>query len=1117
MKNLNRQNNSNYNQFYSPQNYQYLYNKSKDNIKNKQNNNIRAFSPNFSKKNNNQDYSYMNKQEMPLKNSNKQIIQLQRNPQTFQNYPYKQNISDKPNSQNYFSPIPKQIPENINLHNFNTETKKFYTFSNNNSKKSKKTLILDLDETLVHSGFHPFNRKSDYTLNIKVDGKNHTIYVLKRPYVEEFLAEIAPYYEIIIFTASISEYASPLLDLLDKNKLTSGRLFRQHCLFNHGLYLKDINIVQKDLKDVIIIDNNPVSYVMNQDNGLPILTWYDDLNDKELIKYIPLLKYLSTVDDIRETIKKIVDKQTNKIKFEIVDELIKNKINENNNYKDLIYQTNDNYNKNSMSNISNNNNIQKNKNETNTNSNYNKNYINSNYNEKKYEIKINNKFDIKKNYNINKDEENKIKNYFNNDNNFYKYNNYNNSIHDSLSNMTYNEIQNEGTINNEKENQKELNNYNDMNYNNNKSNYNKRGQNYVIQKAINYDNHKHYEERNKINAINKQNELLNKDNKINQRSEIGVKNNSNYEFQINNLYNNKVNNIEHNQNKRNYSSNTYNTNMRKVNYKYNSREQKYRGNNSIISKEIKNNNYELRYINNNEIGEDKIYNLPKPSNYIDENNKYLENITFETEKKNEDARDNYLKMYQQQLLKLRMNENNYPNNNLPNNNINVNNIHIYQNKNMKSQINQNMNYQNNNNINRNHSINSLNYRRNNMNFINFNNNIQNLNNINNMNQFYHQRFANDYHQNYLLKREEKIFKDEPKEFDENNIQKMNTNLRFFKTQTNFMQNYKDRNNNNIFNFHNLNQKNDFRFNKNFRRNNEEKEEKIVRPKINNYFNDNELNRSFSSKKGYITNKASNIDLDRKARERKKYDFLPYDPNRKESNEDNIKNINLNNDINSINYRNQRNDTDVYKENRNDNFSLNAQEDKNNNLDYRDKIFNYQRENNIQITNYKNKINNFKDEYLNKNNNENNSKYSQKLSKTDERKFYRSSSTKPYNNKYLYNNDNSRIPRNYNNININNYNFYNSFIDNNKEKPEENRLYNNNLRMQYYANKDEEQNSLNRSSSYFHPRPSYYSLFNQNGNAYTPNAIKRNNLLKSKFLNNFGNYRFSMERQCPSSP
>ena len=137
-----------------------------------------------------------------------------------------------------------------------------------------------------------------------------------------------------------------------------------------------------------------------------------------------------------------------------------------------------------------------------------------------------------------------------------------------------------------------------------------------------------------------------------------------------------------------------------------------------------------------------------------------------------------------------------------------------------------------------------------------------------------------------------------------------------------------------------------------------------------------------------------------------------------------------------------------------------------------------------------------------------------MSRTDERKFYRSSSSKPNINSnkynYLYNNENSRIPRNYNSININNYNFYNSFIgnnQNNKERNDENRFYNNKYRVQYYVNREEEQNNeLNRSSSYFHPKPNYYSMINnQSGNLYAPNALKRNNMLKTKFLNNLGNY------------
>jgi RNA polymerase II subunit A small phosphatase-like protein len=68
----------------------------------------------------------------------------------------------------------------------------------------KKTLILDLDETLVHSSFKPITQKSDILLHIELEGKVHVIHVLKRPGVEEYLKEMNKHYEVVIFTASLS-------------------------------------------------------------------------------------------------------------------------------------------------------------------------------------------------------------------------------------------------------------------------------------------------------------------------------------------------------------------------------------------------------------------------------------------------------------------------------------------------------------------------------------------------------------------------------------------------------------------------------------------------------------------------------------------------------------------------------------------------------------------------------------------------------------------------------------------------------------------------------------------------------------------------------------------------
>ena len=267
----------------------------------------------------------------------------------------------------------------------------------------KKTLILDLDETLVHSSMRPFPKFSDITLPLKFNGKNVFVYVLKRPFLEKFLKEMSLIYDIIIFTASLPEYAEPLLDILDKDKVIKYRLNRSHCRHYQNIYIKDLKVINRDLKDMIIIDNNPESYLMNQENAIPILTWEDDENDNELDKLIPVLKYLSKVTDVRDVINKIVDRNNEKVDFQAFNKLI----NSNNNLRNEILLNNLNIvtNDNIINANSNRNIIINNKRNININTKYNEpknniiNYTDINYNKNK---RIYIRKEIAGNSNINK-------------------------------------------------------------------------------------------------------------------------------------------------------------------------------------------------------------------------------------------------------------------------------------------------------------------------------------------------------------------------------------------------------------------------------------------------------------------------------------------------------------------------------------------------------------------------------------------------------------------------------------------------------------------------------------------------------------------------------------------
>jgi len=120
----------------------------------------------------------------------------------------------------------------------------------------KKTLVLDLDETLVHSAFKKFDKGSDIILKIELEGRYHDIHVLVRAGVDEFLEKMSKHYELIVFTASLSKYAEPLVDRLDPKGVCYFRLFREHCTMINGAFVKDLKRLDRDLKDVIILDVN---------------------------------------------------------------------------------------------------------------------------------------------------------------------------------------------------------------------------------------------------------------------------------------------------------------------------------------------------------------------------------------------------------------------------------------------------------------------------------------------------------------------------------------------------------------------------------------------------------------------------------------------------------------------------------------------------------------------------------------------------------------------------------------------------------------------------------------------------------------------------------------------
>lgn len=168
----------------------------------------------------------------------------------------------------------------------------------------KKTIIFDLDETLAHCvrQENP-NRPSDVYLNINaISGKIIRVGFNIRPFTKECLELVNQHFEVIVFTASHKWYADVILDYIDpEKKYIQHRLYRDHCIkTTDNVYIKDLRVFKnRDLKDMIIVDNAVYSFGAQLANGIPITPFKDDKDDSEFIFLMNYINILKDYDDMR--------------------------------------------------------------------------------------------------------------------------------------------------------------------------------------------------------------------------------------------------------------------------------------------------------------------------------------------------------------------------------------------------------------------------------------------------------------------------------------------------------------------------------------------------------------------------------------------------------------------------------------------------------------------------------------------------------------------------------------------------------------------------------------------------------------------------------------------------
>ena len=163
------------------------------------------------------------------------------------------------------------------------------------SGNRKMTLVIDLDETLIH---YPEEHLKD------LDSRVNVLNVRVRPHALEFLQQMSVFYELMIFTAASQSYADPIIDFIDPSKLVTQRLYRQHLSLHNGKLIKDLSKIGRNLKKLIMLDNLPENFILQEQNGVYVKSWLGDENDRCLLLLLSVFVYIAnnTGDDVRNVL-----------------------------------------------------------------------------------------------------------------------------------------------------------------------------------------------------------------------------------------------------------------------------------------------------------------------------------------------------------------------------------------------------------------------------------------------------------------------------------------------------------------------------------------------------------------------------------------------------------------------------------------------------------------------------------------------------------------------------------------------------------------------------------------------------------------------------------------------
>ncbi|KAB1217617.1 hypothetical protein CJ030_MR3G014859 [Morella rubra] len=220
-----------------------------------------------------------------------------------------------------FKPLPVvELPDHDSAAPSTVEIATSNAVSDCDERCERLTVVLDLDETLVcayetsslpavvlnqatEAGLKWFELEC-VSSDKESEGNPKVSYVtvFERPGLHEFLKGLGEFADLVLFTAGLEGYARPLVDRIDTEDRFSLRLYRPSTISTeYREHVKDLSCLSKNPCRIVLVDNNPFSFLLQPVNGIPCIPFTaGQPHDTQLLDVLlPLLKHLSQQKDVR--------------------------------------------------------------------------------------------------------------------------------------------------------------------------------------------------------------------------------------------------------------------------------------------------------------------------------------------------------------------------------------------------------------------------------------------------------------------------------------------------------------------------------------------------------------------------------------------------------------------------------------------------------------------------------------------------------------------------------------------------------------------------------------------------------------------------------------------------